>query len=42
MVKNVNMKEPNVGAAVVSTPQDIALIDAIRGVNLFRKVNVPV
>ena len=30
------------GAVVVSTPQDIALIDAIKGVNLFNKIGVPV
>ncbi|KAJ9640521.1 hypothetical protein H2199_006060 [Coniosporium tulheliwenetii] len=29
------------GAVVVSTPQDIALKDAVKGVNMFRKVNVP-
>jgi ATP-binding protein involved in chromosome partitioning len=30
------------GAVIVSTPQDIALIDARKGINMFRKVNVPV
>ncbi|URE14611.1 ParA/MinD ATPase like [Musa troglodytarum] len=30
------------GALIVSTPQDIALIDARRGVNMFRKVEVPI
>lgn len=30
------------GAVIVSTPQDIALIDARRGLNMFRQVNVPV
>ena len=30
------------GAVVVSTPQDIALIDARRGVKMFAQVNVPV
>ncbi len=30
------------GAVVVSTPQDIALIDAIKGINLFNKIGVPV
>ena len=30
------------GAVIVSTPQDIALKDAVRGVEMFRKVNVPV
>lgn len=29
------------GALIVSTPQDIALKDAIKGVNMFRKVSVP-
>jgi ATP-binding protein involved in chromosome partitioning len=30
------------GAVIVSTPQDIALIDARRGVAMFRKVDVPI
>jgi ATP-binding protein involved in chromosome partitioning len=30
------------GAVIVSTPQDIALIDAVKGSNMFKKVNVPV
>ena len=30
------------GAIIVSTPQDIALIDAVKGVNMFEKVNVPI
>src|SRR5213078_758144 len=30
------------GAVIVSTPQDLALIDARRGVAMFRRVNVPV
>lgn len=30
------------GAVIVSTPQDLALIDARRGVAMFRKVEVPV
>ena len=29
------------GAVIVSTPQDIALIDAIKGINMFKRVNVP-
>lgn len=33
---------PLAGAVIVSTPQDLALIDARRGVGMFRKVNVPV
>ena len=30
------------GAVIVSTPQDVALIDARRGVRMFEKVSVPV
>ncbi|MBB4196536.1 sodium:proton antiporter [Rhodoblastus sphagnicola] len=30
------------GAIVVSTPQDLALIDARRGINMFNQVNVPI
>ena len=30
------------GAVIVSTPQDIALKDAIKGLNMFKKVDVPV
>lgn len=30
------------GALVVSTPQDVALIDARRGISMFEKLNVPV
>jgi ATP-binding protein involved in chromosome partitioning len=30
------------GAVVVSTPQDLSLIDAARAIDLFRKMNVPV
>lgn len=33
---------PLAGAVIVSTPQDIALIDARKGMNMFAKVNVPV
>ena len=32
---------PLAGAVIVSTPQDIALIDTRRGIAMFRKVNVP-
>ena len=35
-------KVPLAGAVIVSTPQDIALIDARKGLEMFRKVNVPV
>ena len=30
------------GAVIVSTPQDIALIDAVKGINMFKRVNVPI
>jgi ATP-binding protein involved in chromosome partitioning len=33
---------PLSGAVIVSTPQDLALIDARKGLNMFRKVSVPV
>src|SRR5258707_6732559 len=33
---------PLKGAVIVSTPQDLALIDARRGVSMFKRVNVPV
>ena len=33
---------PLSGAIVVSTPQDVALADARKGVAMFKKVNVPV
>ncbi|MEE2934117.1 MAG: iron-sulfur cluster carrier protein ApbC [Pseudomonadota bacterium] len=33
---------PLAGAVIVSTPQDIALIDARKGLNMFRKVEIPV
>lgn len=33
---------PLAGAVIVSTPQDLALIDARKGLSMFRKVEVPV
>jgi ATP-binding protein involved in chromosome partitioning len=33
---------PLKGAVIVSTPQDLALVDARRGVAMFKRVNVPV
>jgi ATP-binding protein involved in chromosome partitioning len=33
---------PLAGAVIVSTPQDIALLDARKGLNMFKKVDVPV
>ena len=38
LAQNVPLK----GAVIVSTPQDLALIDARRGLAMFKKVNVPV
>ena len=35
-------KVPVTGAIIVTTPQDIALIDARKGLKMFEKVNVPV
>jgi ATP-binding protein involved in chromosome partitioning len=33
---------PLSGAVIVSTPQDLALIDARKGLNMFKKVSVPI
>jgi len=33
---------PLAGAVIVSTPQDIALLDARKGLNMFRQVEIPV
>ena len=38
LAQNVPLK----GAIIISTPQDLALIDARRGLAMFKKVNVPV
>jgi ATP-binding protein involved in chromosome partitioning len=38
LAQNVPIK----GAIIISTPQDLSLIDARRGLAMFRKVNVPV
>ncbi|KKN96049.1 hypothetical protein LCGC14_0172850 [marine sediment metagenome] len=35
-------KVPVTGAVIVTTPQDLALLDARKGVEMFRKVNIPV
>ena len=35
-------KVPLAGAVIVSTPQDIALLDARKGLNMFKQVGVPV
>jgi len=33
---------PVTGAVIVTTPQDVALLDAKRGIEMFRKVQVPI
>lgn len=38
----LSQKIPVSGAVIVTTPQDIALLDARRGLKMFEKVNVPV
>ena len=38
----ITQKVPLSGALIVTTPQDVALIDARKGLAMFRKVNVPV
>lgn len=35
-------KVPVMGAVIVTTPQDVALIDAGKGVNMFQEVKVPI
>ena len=35
-------KVPVTGSVVVTTPQDLALIDAKKGIEMFRKVDIPV
>jgi ATP-binding protein involved in chromosome partitioning len=35
-------KAPITGSVIVTTPQDIALLDARKGIEMFRKVDVPV
>ena len=39
---SLSQQVPITGAVVVTTPQDIALVDARRGAEMFRKVHVPV
>ena len=37
----LSQQVPVTGAAIVTTPQDIALLDAKKGIEMFRKVNIP-
>jgi len=39
---SLSQKVPITGAVIVTTPQDIALLDARKGLKMFEKVNVPV
>ncbi|XP_034624579.1 iron-sulfur protein NUBPL isoform X1 [Trachemys scripta elegans] len=39
---SISQNIPVTGAVIVSTPQDIALLDARKGAEMFRKVHVPV
>ena len=38
----LSQKATVAGAVIVTTPQDIALLDAQKGIEMFRKVNVPI
>ena len=38
----LSQKVPVTGAIIVTTPQDIALLDARRGLKMFEKVNIPI
>lgn len=38
MVQNCNVD----GVIIISTPQDVALLDAVKGLEMFRKLNLPI
>ena len=38
----LSQKVPVAGAVIVTTPQDIALLDAVKGIEMFSKVDIPV
>ena len=38
----LSQKVPVTGAVIVTTPQDIALLDARKGLKMFEKVNIPI
>ncbi len=38
----LSQKVPITGAIIVTTPQDIALLDAVKGLKMFEKVGVPI
>jgi len=35
-------KVPMTGVVIVTTPQDVALLDVVRGISMFKKLNVPI
>jgi ATP-binding protein involved in chromosome partitioning len=39
---SICQRAPLTAAAVVTTPQDIALLDAVKGLRMFEKMNIPV
>jgi ATP-binding protein involved in chromosome partitioning len=38
----LSQRVPLTGAVIVTTPQDIALLDAMKGIRMFQKVGVPI
>jgi ATP-binding protein involved in chromosome partitioning len=38
----MSQRVPMTGAVIVTTPQDIALLDALKGIKMFEKVGVPI
>jgi ATP-binding protein involved in chromosome partitioning len=38
----LSQRVPMTGAVIVTTPQDIALLDAVKGIAMFEKVGVPI
>jgi ATP-binding protein involved in chromosome partitioning len=38
----LSQKVPVTGALIVTTPQDIALLDAVKGLRMFEKVGIPI
>ncbi|MGC4006217.1 MAG: Mrp/NBP35 family ATP-binding protein [Pirellulales bacterium] len=39
---SLSQSVPLTGAVVVCTPQDVALIDAVKAIGMFRKTNIPI
>ncbi|KAM3069662.1 hypothetical protein ACMFMG_010382 [Clarireedia jacksonii] len=42
IVLDAEQAHKSLGAVIVSTPQDIALKDAVKGINMFKKINIPI